>query len=67
MQNFLEGLEIFLKYHPRDDSSLMGADHDVIYIYSSKEELHPDSEDGKLLDSLGFYFSEEDDSWSYFT
>ena len=44
-----------------------GAEHDIIYVFVDAEALPEDSDDGRLLDGLGFHYSTESDTWAYFT
>lgn len=50
------------------EGPIAGADHDVIFLNvphvdDQFTELHPNSEDGQLLRSLGAYWSPHYDSW----
>lgn len=46
------------------DWPFAGAEHDVLFIDLSTEEVPEDSEDGKILDELGLHV--EEDYWAKF-
>lgn len=56
IQNFIDALSIFSKYCPDgfNQTGMLGADHDEIYVYVSQEDLVPDSEDGEKLQKMGW-------------
>lgn len=66
---FITGLKIIAEHEADglDTKFFMGAEHDIIYFYINNEALPTDSEAGRELDSLGFHYDEELDSWAYFT
>lgn len=66
LQKFSDALVIFSKYckDSMNEKYKMGADHDIIYIYVSQEELQPDSEDGKKLEELGWQ-PHDGGNWAY--
>lgn len=69
VEGFIEGLGILAK-HMEDglaETFFCGAEHDELFIYVSGEALPEESEDGLALVRLGFHYSEDADSWSYFT
>jgi len=67
IKGFKEALDIFAKYAKKGDLErfFCGAEHDIIYMYTDTDTLHPNSPDGKRLRELGFHVS--DDAWAYFT
>lgn len=56
LQNFINALHIFSKYCPKalNETGMLGADHDEIYVYVSQKDLPPDSEDGEKLQEMGW-------------
>jgi hypothetical protein len=61
-----EGLKILAKYADKEDPSIGGAAHDVIFgpIYGEIENLS--DEDRNRLEELGWHFDSEYESWSHF-
>jgi hypothetical protein len=66
-EGFIAGLEILARYMEKGLQTkwFMGGEHDVIYIYVSLDDLTPESEDGQMLQRLGFTPNEE--TWGYTT
>jgi hypothetical protein len=66
---FIAALEIFAKYFGDglNESYFCGGEHDVIYMYVDIEQCPEDSEDGRLLQSLGWHADSEAGNWAYFT
>lgn len=64
---FRLALDVFAKYLQtgEEQTFFCEAAHDVFFVHVNNEELPEDSEDGKLLISLGWHV--EEDAWSYFT
>jgi len=59
-KNFAAGLDILAKYLPEGlDTSLGGADHDIIHICPEDAPQGLTPEDEKALEALGFNVSEE--------
>lgn len=56
LQKFANALTIFAKYCPNgmQQTGMLGADHDEIYVYVSQDDLAPESEDGENLQELGW-------------
>lgn len=68
-EGFCAGLMILAK-HSKDGMSRkfgMGAEHDIITVYVSLDDLPADSEDGLALIALGFHTEEDSGNWGYFT
>ena len=63
MEKLIEAFQIFLKY--KNETYPTHCEHDVMYIAGiTEDEVSP--EDIKLLDELGFIWSEDDDSFISF-
>lgn len=60
--NIIKGLQIFEKY---DTDGCVCAEHDVICGIALDTEIS--EEDRKIFDELGWFESEEYDSWAAFT
>lgn len=67
LQNFVNSLTIFANYCPNgmQETGMLGADHDEIYVYVSQDDLAPDSEDGNNLQKLGWQ-PHDGGNWSKF-
>ncbi len=68
MEGFVQALKIFAK-HTKDGMAAryqLHAEHDILYAETTPFQVPEDSEDGKILDSLGWHVSEENDCWAYF-
>ena len=62
----VSALGIFAKY-AKDGLSeeyVLGAEHDIIYCYV---EVPMETDDGRLLCSLGWHFDKSAESWAYWT
>jgi hypothetical protein len=65
MKDLLAGLAIIAKYSP--DAS-MCAEHDCIYVAPDIEEDTLSPEDRETLEAIsGWHWSEDANSWGYFT
>ena len=63
MENLIKALQIFLKYgNPRYPTN---CDHDVLYIMEIHKEKMSDADIGEL-DSLGFFWSDDDECFISF-
>lgn len=58
MDNIIKGLQILNKY-----DFMLYAEHDIIYA-GEKEDVS--EEDVQALDKLGWFYSEEYESWAHF-
>jgi len=74
INDFVEGIQILQKYYDDSNGFHLGADHDIIYLYSTDNPLS--EEDVKRLHELGFFqegYDNEtgeygpDDGWCAFT
>ncbi len=63
MNRILEGLIILKKYVANGSFS---AEHDEIYAGGDGQE-NMTEEDKKKMDELGWFFDEDNDSWTHFT
>jgi hypothetical protein len=69
-EGFIVGLNIFAKYWEKGLATryFMGGEHDEVTIYNlSLEDIPLKSEDGQMLDALGFFADESEDCWKFFT
>lgn len=68
-EGWIETFEIMAKYMPNglQTKFFLQAEHDVIYSYIEGEVLPEDTEDGKRLIELGWYFDSDIGVWAYFT
>lgn len=64
MLQFSEGLQILAKYFP--DGNL-AAEHDIIYAGGDPSGVTIEPTDLAQLDQLGWFLSEEFESWAKFT
>lgn len=63
MKDLIEALQIFSKY--TDTKYPTHCEHDILLIMEIEEDSVT-KEDAKLLDELGFFWSEEYDCWASF-
>jgi len=66
IKGFILALEIMAKYLGEVKKYFLDAEHDEIYSDLSAEDCPEDSEDGKMLDELGWFVGEFG-NWDYFT
>lgn len=68
-EGWIEVIKIFAKHEGNGMSSKLWfeADHDIIYSPVDAGEVSADSEDGLILEALGWFLNEEVDCWSMFT
>lgn len=69
VEGFIEGLRILAK-HSKDGlkaRSFLEAEHDEVYLHLDAEDVPEDSEDGLLLQSLGFFYDANPGCWNWFT
>lgn len=66
---FITGLNIIAEHLSEglETKGFLGAEHDVIHFYLDNEALPEDSDAGRELDSLGFHYDEDAESWAFFT
>ena len=66
---FIKGLNLLAKHMEDgvDTKFFLGAEHDVIYVYTEEGEPKKDSLDGIGLSELGFHYDEDVEGWAYFT
>ena len=62
--DFISALHIFARYTA--ETYCFSAEHDIIYICVSANDLPEDSEDGHQLTSLGWFVSSESHTWAKF-
>ena len=69
VKGFIEGLQILAKYMPKgmDTKFFLGAEHDILYLGISTEDIGPKSEEGKRLSALGFHIDSDLGDWAFFT
>lgn len=63
MSNIIEGLQILSKYFDDKEGFRMGAEHDIIYVYSTDSPVM--QEDLDRLEALGWMQPEVDDGEPY--
>ena len=61
-KDFIEGINIIMKYRPKDTDYNFAAEHDKIYF--GEYYWVTNEKDIKRLDDLGWF--EDEDSWSIF-
>ena len=68
-EGWVETFEIMAKYMSKGMQTkyFLEAEHDVIYSHIDDEAIPEDSEDGKRLRELGWYYDSEICVWAYFT
>lgn len=66
IQGFMEILKILHKYLG-DKQYFLDAQHDIISFALTREDLSPESEDGRRLRALGCHVASEEGHWSYYT
>ena len=61
-------LDIFEKHLDKNQETwiLATADHDIIFVCFDIKDIPPDSEDGKLLNTLGWHVDHESGGWAMF-
>ena len=69
IEGFIAALQIIAKHKPKglSEKYFCGAEHEVLYIYDCGESIPPGSDDGNALESLGFHFDGDAETWAYFT
>lgn len=67
VKGFVRGLTLLSNYMDKGLAQpfFCGAEHDCFHVYVGADKLPEDSEDGRILRSLGFHV--EDGGWAYFT
>lgn len=53
IRQWREILDIMAKVHGEDGDFICCAEHDMVCLAITNEELHPDSPDGRRLEELG--------------
>ena len=61
--NFKAGLDILAPYFTKPDGYHLGADHDVIYVYSTDTPLSDD--DFQKMKTLGWHQTDVDEDGPY--
>lgn len=61
-KDFIEGINIIVKYIPKNSDYNLAAEHDKIYY--GEYDWVTDKKDIKKLEKLGWF--EDEDSWAYF-
>lgn len=61
----IRGMQIISKYVSEEDPCLMCSEHDIFYCGGGN--LPVSEEDRQELDQLGWFISEDCDSWAFFT
>ena len=67
---FIQGLSLFLQQfmkHGADTKYFLGAEHDVIYIYTEGGKPDEECAEGLRLSELGFHYDEDVEGWAYYT
>jgi hypothetical protein len=69
MRGFIRALSIFSEHleHGASAKYFMGAEHDILYVYVSVQQIPPSSANGKELLSLGWHPEDDSEDWAYFT
>lgn len=59
-------IEIFIiiKKYNREESPIVGAEHDIVYLNLDADDVPEDSDDGKILDDYGCHI--QDECWCRF-
>lgn len=68
-EGFVTAIEILAKYAEKgmQESFAFEAEHDIIYSHVSLEQVPEDSDDGKLLNALGWHAEHSIAVWAYYT
>ncbi len=69
LEGFIAALEILAKHESEglQTKYSLDAQHDIIYAGPSINDIPEDSQDGILLQALGWHANEDEECWAYFT
>lgn len=65
LSDWIKSFEIFARYFPGGykENYCFSAEHDIIFVHLTTDQIPVDSKDGKALDKLGWHI-EDDVSWA---
>ncbi len=68
IENFCKGLQILSQAFPKgmQETYFLGAEHDIIYVYTGDEDYEFTEKEVQLLEEYGFHENDVG-GWSYFT
>jgi hypothetical protein len=69
VSGFIEALSIlsqYMKEGPKT-SYFLGAEHDILYVYTEAGLPLPSTDEGRRLQDLGFHVDNDVEGWAYYT